>query len=346
MKYRQSYDDLTSKGLFKEAEVIYTHWQVAALDASPIVNWTSSIYTEEMKKTQERRMDYAWMDKSAQERLLYSLSNNTELKDNFDSLRAQIHAGAAALNQSFVNLGQGLTRAVTLMLSQESLSYFDGDKLATVKQAATLNYLTNTVSRAPKLVSAAVNGQLVTLTFNQNLASRNSQLPNLSAFTVKVAGVATTVSGFALLNNTITLTLASAVSAGQAVTFSYNDTTTGDDSHAVQNLLGKDAASITDHAVVNRLDADHRAPLLVDAVVEDKYLSLLFDEALDSAVGKVPDKTAFAVTIAGNNAAIQSVAVSGQRVLLTLVDKVAVGAVVSFITPRASKVCAIRRAIR
>ena len=330
VKYRQSYDDLTSKGLYKEAEVIYMHWQVAALDASPIVNWTSSIYTEEMKKTQERRMDYAWMDKSAQERLLYSLTNNTELKDNFDSLRAQIYGGAAALNQSFVNLGQGLTRAVTLMLSQESLSYFEGDKLATVKQAATFNYLTNTVSRAPKLVSAAVNGQLVTLTFNQNLASRNSQLPNLSAFTVKVDGVATTVSGFALLNNTITLTLASAVKADQVVTFSYSDTTTGDDSHAVQNLLGKNAASITDHAVVNRLDADHRAPLLVDAVVEDKYLSLLFDEGLDSAVGKVPDKTAFTVTIAGNNAAIQSVAVSGQRVLLTLVDKVAVGAVVSF----------------
>ena len=330
VKYRQSYDDLTSKGLYKEAEVIYMHWQVAALDASPIVNWTSSIYTEEMKKTQERRMDYAWMDKSAQERLLYALNNNTDLKGNFDSLRAQIYAGAAALNQSFVNLGQGLSRAVTLMLSQESLSYFEGDKLATVKQAATFNYLTNTVSRAPKLVSAAVNGQLVTLTFNQNLASRNSQLPNLSAFTVKVNGVATTVSGFALLNNTITLTLATPVKADQVVTFSYSNTKTGNDSHAVQNLLGKNAASITDHAVVNRLDADHRAPLLVDAVVEDKYLSLLFDEALDSAVGKVPDKSAFTVTIAGNNAAIQSVAVSRQRVLLTLVDKVAVGAVVSF----------------
>ena len=330
VKYRESYDDLTSKGLFKEAEVIYMQWQTAALDASPIVNWTSSIYTPEMKKAQERRMDYAWMDKSGEERLLYALKNNTDLKSNFDNLRAQMYAGTAALNQSFVNLGQGLTRAVTLMLSQENLSYFEGDKLATVKLAATFNYLTNTVSRAPKLVSAAVNGQLVTLTFNQNLSSLNSQLPSLSAFTVKVAGVATTVSGFALLNNTITLTLASAVSAGQVVTFSYNDTTTGDDSHAVQNLLGKDAASITDHAVVNSLDADHRAPLLVDAVVEDKYLSLLFDEGLDSAVGKVPDKTAFAVTVAGSNAAIESVAVSGQRVLLTLVDKVAVGAVVSF----------------
>ena len=330
VKYRESYDDLTSKGLFKEAEVIYMQWQTAALDASPIVNWTSSIYTPEMKKAQERLMDNAWMDKSGEERLLYALKNNTDLKSNFDNLRAQMYAGTAALNQSFVNLGQGLTRAVTLMLSQENLSYFEGDKLATVKLAATFNYLTNTVSRAPKLVSAAVNGQLVTLTFNQNLSSLNSQLPNLSAFTVKVAGVATTVSGFSLLNNTITLTLASVVSAGQVVTFSYSDTTTGDDSHAVQNLLGKDAASITDHAVVNSLDADHRAPLLVDAVVEDKYLSLLFDEGLDSAVGKVPDKTAFAVTVAGSNAAIESVAVSGQRVLLTLVDKVAVGAVVSF----------------
>ncbi|MCX8519742.1 MAG: hypothetical protein ORN21_06380, partial [Methylophilaceae bacterium] len=37
IKYRESYDDLSSKGLFKEAEIMYLHWQVAAMDASPIV---------------------------------------------------------------------------------------------------------------------------------------------------------------------------------------------------------------------------------------------------------------------------------------------------------------------
>ena len=328
--YRESYDDLTSKGLFKEAEVMYLHWQVAAMDASPIVNWTSSIYTAEMKKAQERTMDNAWMDKSAQERLLYSLTNNTELKDNFDSLRAQMYASAAALSQPLVNLSQGLTRATMLMLSQDNLSYFEGEKLATVKLAATFNYLSNSVSRAPKLVSATVDKQLLTLTFNQNLASLNSQLPNLSAFAVKVAGVATTVSGFSLLNNTITLTLASAVSAGQVVTFSYSDTTTGDDSHAVQNLLGKDTASITDHAVVNvNNNSDTRAPLLADAVVQEQSLTLVFDEALNTKSGKIPDRRAFTVTVDGSVMDIYNMNIQDNRVLLSLERAVTSGAAVT-----------------
>ena len=328
--YRESYDDLTSKGLFKEAEVMYLHWQVAAMDASPIVNWTSSIYTAEMKKAQERTMDNAWMDKSGQERLLYSLTNNTELKDNFDSLRAQMYASAAALSQPLVNLSQGLTRATMLMLSQDNLSYFEGDKLATVKLAATFNYLSNSVSRAPKLVSATVDKQLLTLTFNQNLASLNSQLPNLSAFAVKVAGVATTVSGFSLLNNTITLTLASAVSAGQVVTFSYSDTTTGDDSRAVQNLLGKDTASITDHAVVNvNNNSDTRAPLLADAVVQEQSLTLVFDEALNTKSGKIPDRRAFTVTVDGSVMDIYNMNIQDNRVLLSLERAVTSGAAVT-----------------
>ena len=328
--YRESYDDLTGKGLFKEAEIMYLHWQVAAMDASPIVNWTSSIYTAEMKKAQERTMDNAWMDKSAQERLLYSLTNNTELKDNFDSLRAQMYASAAALSQPLVNLSQGLTRATMLMLSQDNLSYFEGEKLATVKLAATFNYLSNSVSRAPKLVSATVDKQLLTLTFNQNLASLNSQLPNLSAFAVKVAGVATTVSGFSLLNNTITLTLASAVSAGQVVTFSYSDTTTGDDSHAVQNLLGKDTASITDHAVVNvNNNNDTRAPLLADAVVQEQSLTLVFDEALNTKSGKIPDRRAFTVTVDGSVMDIYNMNIQDNRVLLSLERAVTSGAAVT-----------------
>ena len=328
--YRESYDDLTGKGLFKEAEIMYLHWQVAAMDASPIVNWTSSIYTAEMKKAQERTMDNAWMDKSGQERLLYSLTNNTELKDNFDSLRAQMYASAAALSQPLVNLSQGLTRATMLMLSQDNLSYFEGEKLATVKLAATFNYLSNSVSRAPKLVSATVDKQLLTLTFNQNLASLNSQLPNLSAFAVKVAGVATTVSGFSLLNNTITLTLASAVSAGQVVTFSYSDTTTGDDSHAVQNLLGKDTASITDHAVVNvNNNSDTRAPLLADAVVQEQSLTLVFDEALNTKSGKIPDRRAFTVTVDGSVMDIYNMNIQDNRVLLSLERAVTSGAAVT-----------------
>ncbi|MCX8518638.1 MAG: SwmB domain-containing protein, partial [Methylophilaceae bacterium] len=335
VKYREVYDDLVGKGLNKEAEIVFVNWQIAVMDATPIVNWGSTIYTPEWERDQQRKMDNAWLDKAGEERLLYFVKTSTDLLRNFNELRQQLYAGAAAINQPVVNLSQGLTRATMLMLSQEDLSYFSGDITATVKLAATFNYNANKIERAPKLISAVVNGTNVTLTFNQNLATLASQLPDLTAFTVTVNGVAVTVSGFTLLNNLITLSLVTAVTAGQVVTFSYNDSTDDDDKKAVQTLLGKDAADISNHAVVNSLDTDARAPLLVDAVVQTKYLSLTFDEALDSNASKVPTKSQFSVSVGGTNANIATVAVYGSRVLLTLVDDVNTGdaVVVNYTSP-------------
>ena len=335
VKYREVYDELVGKGLNKEAEIVFVNWQIAVMDATPIVNWGSTIYTPEWERDQQSKMDHAWLDKAGEERLLYFVKTSTDLLRNFNELRQQLYAGAAAINQPVVNLSQGLTRATMLMLSQEDLSYFSGDVTATVKLAATFNYNANKIERVPKLISAVVNGAKVTLTFNQNLATLASQLPDLTAFTVTVNGVAVTVSGFTLLNNLITLSLVTGVTAGQVVTFSYLDSTANDDKKAVQTLLGKDAANISNHAVVNLLDTDARAPLLVDAVVQTKYLSLTFDEALDSNASKVPNKSQFSVSVGGTNANIASVAVYGSRVLLTLVDDVNTGdaVVVNYTSP-------------
>ena len=335
--YHESYTKLKSQGLYQEAQVMFSYYQAATLDATPIVNWTSSIYTAEMKKAQQRVMDYAWMDKSAEERLFYSITSNTILSANFDGIRDQMYVAASSLKQPLVNLSQGLTRAVTLMLSQDNLSYFEGEKVATVKLAATSNYLTNTVVRTPKLISAVVNTQTLTLTFNQNLTQLASQLPDLSSFQVKVNGVLATVRSFSLSGNTVNLTLATAVTLGQVVTFSYTDRTGDNDIKALQNLLGNDVASIVDHAVVNRLDTDTRVPQLVDAVVQDRYLTLVFDEALDSTSGKTPIMSEFSVTVGGVISPLLGVDVGDNRVLLSLVYPVTVGAAVSVTyTPNAS----------
>ena len=62
-------------------------------------------------------------------------------------------------------------------------------------------------------------------------------------------------------------------------------------------------------------------------------LTLTFNEALDA--GQVPDKSAFAVTVAGNSRGVSAVAVSGSAVTLTLVTAVSEGdaVTVDYIAP-------------
>lgn len=336
VKYRESWENLKSKGLYHEAEVMYVYYETAILDATPIINWTSAFYTSGMKSAQQRSMDYAWMDASAQERMIYSMKNNVDLTNSFDNMRRQINAAAVAISQPVVNLSNVMTRAVVLMTSQDNLSYFEGDKVASVKLAGVYTYNTNTLSRAPKLISAIVQDDTLVLTFNQSLASLLSQLPSMSQFVVMVNGTATTVRGLSLSDSTITLTLATAVTAAQSVTVSYTDPTVGNDDQAVQNQMGKDAVSFSNYAVVNTTRnadgtrvADTRAPLLRDAVVLDSYLSLTFDESLDGGYSVIPDISAFSVLVNNTVATIFDVRVSGNRVLLSLLEPVATGATVT-----------------
>ena len=64
-------------------------------------------------------------------------------------------------------------------------------------------------------------------------------------------------------------------------------------------------------------------PSLSSAVVDGATLTVSFDEALDTNGG--PDKTAFAVTVAGNDRGVDTVSVSGSIVTITLVTAVFAG---------------------
>ena len=59
------------------------------------------------------------------------------------------------------------------------------------------------------------------------------------------------------------------------------------------------------------------------ASVDGATLTIIFDEPLDT--GETPDKSAFAVTVAGNSRGVSAVAVSGSAVTLTLVTAVSEG---------------------
>jgi hypothetical protein len=105
-------------------------------------------------------------------------------------------------------------------------------------------------TRAPSFLSGNVNTSAptqITLSFDENLAS-SGVLP--AAFGVSVAGATATVSTATISGTTVTLTLGSAVSAGQAVLFTY---TSPADSTSLQDAAGNKSATITATALANTL---------------------------------------------------------------------------------------------
>ena len=110
----------------------------------------------------------------------------------------------------------------------------------------------------PTLTSAATSadGASIILTFNEPLSFTP---PLRSSFTVKVDGANASLESPGVLpiaGATYTLQPATAVTAGQTVTVSYEDPTTGDDNAALQDRADNDADSFTDQAVTNYVGVD------------------------------------------------------------------------------------------
>jgi uncharacterized repeat protein (TIGR02059 family) len=110
--------------------------------------------------------------------------------------------------------------------------------------------VTTSDTRAPSYLSGNVNTSAptqITLNFDESLASSGVAA---SAFGVSVAGVSRSVSSVSISGSTITLTLASAVSTGQAVLFTY---TSPGDSTSIQDAAGNRSVTITATALTNTL---------------------------------------------------------------------------------------------
>ncbi len=100
---------------------------------------------------------------------------------------------------------------------------------------------------------ATVNANTLTITYTDASNLDADKSPATGAFAVQVAGSPVAVTGVAInsTTKTATLTLASAVSNGQAVTLAYTDPTAGNDANALQDAIGNDAATLVATAVNN-----------------------------------------------------------------------------------------------
>ena len=93
--------------------------------------------------------------------------------------------------------------------------------------------------------------------------------------------------------------------------------------YAVRVIAYKDDAESAPSGEVAETPQETVPPSLSSAVVDGATLTVTFDEALDTNGG--PDKTAFAVTVAGNDRGVDTVSVSGSIVTITLVTAVFAG---------------------
>ena len=104
---------------------------------------------------------------------------------------------------------------------------------------------------APTLETAAVNESTLTLTWSQALDGKS--VPAADAFTVEVEGTARDVDAVSVAESAVTLTLASAVAPGEAVTVGY--AVPEDDSAArIQDAAGSDAAGFSEVAATNETE--------------------------------------------------------------------------------------------
>ena len=104
---------------------------------------------------------------------------------------------------------------------------------------------------APTLETAAVNESTLTLTWSEALDGES--VPAADAFTVEVEGTARDVDAVSVAESAVTLTLASAVAPGEAVTVGY--AVPEDDSAArIQDAAGNDAAGFSEVAATNETE--------------------------------------------------------------------------------------------
>lgn len=165
---------------------------------------------------------------------------------------------------------------------------------------------------APTFASATVNGNRLVLTFAESTSLDAASLPAAGDFEVRVGDTPLAVIGMALdaAAKTVTLTLAAAVSTGQAVTVAYTD---HDDLSAIQDAAGNEAASFGAAAVINLTPPPPPPPPpysppapppgtteTVDGVVVERLTSTNPDGTTSQTI-TIPVVEAGRVEVVGNN---------------------------------------------
>ena len=167
------------------------------------------------------------------------------------TIRRLLPSEAPDTNYSHSPLPGGTTRHYRV-LARNSEGSSDWSSTASATTAAD--------NTAPTRTDAWVinRGDTTIVSFNEQLDETNTAQPN--AFSMTVDGHALTLTDVRTFRNAIYLTGSRFIKSGQTVRVSYTDPTAGDDTNAVQDLNGNDAASFSNVAVTNESTVEPTAP--------------------------------------------------------------------------------------
>ncbi|GMK38250.1 hypothetical protein PCCS19_13040 [Paenibacillus sp. CCS19] len=173
--------------------------------------------------------------------------------------------------------------------------------------------VTNTVSTTlPKPVSGSVNGNVVMLTFNQELATLQTYA--YTQFTVKFNGYPVSISSIEKAGAILLIRLGSSISTDTAVSVSYTQ-----GSYPVYDNNGNALQSFADFYVTNSLDTN--SPVLQSISASGSTLTLTYNEGLNSSF--VPGKSSYSVLGNGASKTISTVEVKNNQVILTMTSSLA-----------------------
>jgi uncharacterized repeat protein (TIGR02059 family) len=211
--------------------------------------------------------------------------------------------------------------------SANPLQTTSGGQAASISAQTVTNKVT---SLSPVYVSSAIENAtpaVLEMTYNLSLANI---VPATSAFTVRVNSVARIVNSAGISGTKVILTLASAVVYGDVVTVAY----TKPSNYLLQTTSGGQAASISAQTVTNKVTV--LSPVYVSSAIENATSAVLEMTYSLSLANIVPATSAFAVQVNSVARTVNSVSVSGTKVLLTLASAVVYGDVVSVVYTKPS----------
>ncbi|NEZ42048.1 SwmB domain-containing protein [Paenibacillus alvei] len=164
---------------------------------------------------------------------------------------------------------------------------------------------------APTLKSAALSKlDTVRLTFNKSL-NKNSQ-PPAASFEVTVNGNLRRVTGTAMGDNYVDVSVESGIAAGQNVLISYRPIA---EHKPIQDTAGNPAAAFEKAAVSN--DVDRTPPIVKQASAEGMKVILDMSNPMDTVSARAYEQ--FKVTVDGKEKSVSRISVDGSRVTLSLI---------------------------
>ncbi len=199
---------------------------------------------------------------------------------------------------------------------------YAGNPISGLPDIGAFEYIPAQLPPAPVYQNSIVTDaapSVITMSYNLDLANI---VPVASAFAVRVNSSARSVNSVSVSGKQVSLTLASAIAFGDAVTVAY----TKPSSNPLQSTQGGQAESFPARTVTN--DFSPPLPVYVSSVIHNSSPSLLELTYSLSLANIVPAASAFAVTVNSVSRSVSSVSVSGTKVNLTLSSPAAYGDVI------------------